>query len=56
MEIQREDNASASPVKAPSAPTDPGTAGKVAYDANYIYVCVATNTWKRAKRTNLSSW
>lgn len=26
---------------------DTGTAGQVAFDANYIYVCVATNTWKR---------
>lgn len=25
-----------------------GTAGQIAWDANYIYVCVATNTWKRA--------
>lgn len=24
-----------------------GTAGQVAYDSNYVYVCVATNTWKR---------
>jgi hypothetical protein len=25
-----------------------GTAGQVLYDTNYIYVCVATNTWRRA--------
>ena len=30
-----------------------GTAGQVAYDANYFYVCVASNTWKRAL---LSTW
>ena len=24
-----------------------GTAGQIAWDANYIYVCTATNTWKR---------
>jgi hypothetical protein len=24
-----------------------GVAGQVAWDSNYIYVCVATNTWKR---------
>mgnify|MGYP005693054397 FL=1 len=24
-----------------------GTTGEIAYDTNYIYVCVATNTWKR---------
>jgi hypothetical protein len=25
-----------------------GTAGQISWDADYIYVCVATNTWKRA--------
>lgn len=28
-----------------------GTAGQIAWDANYIYVCTATNTWKRAALT-----
>ena len=32
----------------PSSATGPGTAGTVLWDSNYIYVCVATNTWKRA--------
>ena len=27
--------------------TSTGTAGQIAYDANYIYICTATNTWKR---------
>jgi hypothetical protein len=38
---------------APSSATDTGTAGEVRYDANYIYRCTATNTWKRAA---LSTW
>lgn len=25
-----------------------GTAGQIAWDASYLYVCTATNTWKRA--------
>ena len=25
-----------------------GAAGQIAWDANYVYVCTATNTWKRA--------
>jgi hypothetical protein len=25
-----------------------GTAGEIATDGNYLYVCVATNSWKRA--------
>lgn len=37
----------------PATLTSSGTAGEIAYDSNYIYVCTATNTWKRAA---LSSW
>lgn len=33
---------------APTLPTDTGVAGNLAYDATHIYVCVATNTWRRA--------
>jgi hypothetical protein len=36
-----------SPLKT-KASGDTGTAGQITWDANYIYVCVATNTWKRA--------
>jgi len=32
----------------PSSASDTGTAGTVAWDSNYIYVCTAANTWKRA--------
>ncbi len=28
-----------------------GTAGQIAWDANYIYICTATNTWKRVALT-----
>lgn len=31
----------------PTGPTAVGTAGQIAADTNYIYVCTATNTWKR---------
>jgi hypothetical protein len=31
--------------------TSPGTVGQVCWDANYIYVCTATNTWKRVALT-----
>jgi hypothetical protein len=34
--------------RTPSSATDYGTAGEVRWDASYIYICVATNTWKRA--------
>lgn len=33
---------------APTSATDTGTAGEVRYDADFIYVCVATDTWVRA--------
>jgi hypothetical protein len=31
--------------------TSPGVAGQITWDANYIYVCTATNTWKRVALT-----
>jgi hypothetical protein len=31
----------------PSGPTATGVAGTITWDAGYIYVCTATNTWKR---------
>ena len=38
---------------APSSASDTGTAGDIRYDADYIYVCVATDTWKRVA---ISTW
>lgn len=31
----------------PASSSASGTAGEIAWDSNYIYVCVATNSWKR---------
>lgn len=39
--------------RTPSSATDTGNAGDIAWDANYIYVCTALNTWKRAA---LATW
>jgi hypothetical protein len=39
--------------KTPASASAAGTAGEVCWDANYIYVCTATDTWKRAA---LSTW
>lgn len=36
---------------APTSATDTGILGEIRYDANYIYLCVATNTWKRSALT-----
>ena len=38
---------------APATASSTGTAGDIRYDASYIYVCTATNTWKRAA---ISTW
>jgi hypothetical protein len=39
--------------KTPASATDTGSAGEICWDADYIYVCTATNTWKR---TAISTW
>jgi len=41
------------PSQTPSSASDTGTAGQIAWDSDYIYVCVATNTWKRV---GISTW
>lgn len=41
------------PSVAPAHVTDPCIAGTETWDANFVYVCVARNTWKRAP---LTSW
>jgi hypothetical protein len=41
-------------VTSPAVPASAGatgTAGEIAWDTNYLYVCVATNTWKRVELT-----
>jgi len=40
-------------VETPASHTAPGTQWQVAIDANYIYVCVAKNSWKRVA---IASW
>jgi hypothetical protein len=39
--------------KTPASATDTGVAGEICWDSGYIYVCTATNTWKRAA---LATW
>lgn len=34
-------------VAVPTATTDPGSPGQVAFDGTYFYCCVATDTWGR---------
>jgi len=37
----------------PSSASDTGAQGQIAWDSNYIYICTATNTWKRVA---ISAW
>lgn len=39
--------------RTPASATATGTQGQICWDSNYVYVCVATNTWKRAA---ISTW
>jgi hypothetical protein len=41
------------PTHTPASASATGTAGEVAWDADYIYVCTATDTWKRVA---ISTW
>lgn len=41
--------------KTPLNSTDTGEQGTICWDANYIYVCIATNQWKRI-RYNTGTW
>ena len=36
------------PNETPASATAAGTQGQIAWDGDYIYICTATNTWKRA--------
>ena len=37
----------------PASATASGVAGEIRVDADYVYVCTATNTWKRVA---ISTW
>jgi hypothetical protein len=39
--------------KTPATAAATGTAGTITYDADYIYICTATDTWKRVA---ISTW
>ncbi len=41
--------------KTPAHPSSTGTTGTIAWDDSYIYICYATDSWKRAAITN-AAW
>jgi len=38
---------------APATATSAGSAGQIAFDASYFYICVATDTWRRV---GIAAW
>lgn len=47
------DRSKATIVKAPETSSSSGRAGQFAYDSDYIYICVSTDTWKRV---GIATW
>jgi hypothetical protein len=45
--VVNDDSIQVNTAKTPASASATGTAGQIAWDSSYIYVCVATNTWKR---------
>ena len=41
------------PTKTPASASATGTTGTITWDASYIYICTATDTWKRVA---ISTW
>jgi len=39
--------------KTPASASATGTVGEIAWDADYIYICTATDTWKRV---GIATW
>lgn len=37
----------------PPTSSSPGEAGAICWDSNFLYVCIATNTWKRV---GIATW
>lgn len=51
--VQSNGNPNVTRVSVPATATSTGVAGTVAWDASFVYVCTATNTWVRAA---LATW
>lgn len=52
-DIQANLTSTVSSVSIPAHASSAGTAGQMAFDSSYLYVCIATDTWVR---TSLSTW
>lgn len=47
------DNINIATARTPANATATGTTGDIVWDSNHVYVCIATNTWKRA---DIATW
>jgi hypothetical protein len=45
--VVADDSIQVNTAKTPASASATGTTGQIAWDASYIYVCTATNTWRR---------
>lgn len=52
-QIKYQGNQITNPVAVPLTASDVGVVGQIAWDEDYLYVCIAEDTWVRA---NLSTW
>lgn len=51
--MTKADSVNIATAKTPASANATGTTGDIAWDSDYVYVCVATDTWKRS---SLGSW
>jgi hypothetical protein len=51
--VVNDDSIQINTAKTPASASATGTTGQIAWDASFVYVCTATDTWKRAA---LATW
>jgi hypothetical protein len=42
-------------VAVPTTSTSPGVVGQIAYSGDFVYICVATDTWRRLYATTFTA-
>ena len=53
QEIFEDLRSKATTTSVPTSATANGSPGQIAYDSSFLYVCTATNTWRRVA---ISAW
>ena len=52
-QLRRRANIAPQVASPPATATSAGAPGQVAYDADFLYICIAKDTWRR---TGISAW